>query len=613
MKKYLLLLISFTVLLFSSCEPQITTEGSDVVFLPTGPTVLEDARFGVYYGDINYDGIGIYAIVLSDARCYQDNDEPYLDSEGDLLVLELRGYVLEEGAEIVLPEGDYVVSDENVKMTINAKNSYVKRFVGSTQYKWNIKSGSISVKKDNNGNYDITTSDLVITDGREEQEVQYTCNTSLSIADYLSKAPGLIGQDDDIIDLPFTNVTSDYYGNLYGYGTGNFVITMTTKDLLEDETGTLPGVMITINVFSKLYAAGATPIIEAGRYNITSITSDALFARWTLLPGVLMDSTPFGTYLYQQVKDGSPVLEYISSGYIDVSYDEEDEEICTLVYDFKTSSRSVSGTWKGKLPSTNYAEDNTKEPLSTLEHDVACDMSKAKSAVIRHIETLHRDNVEAMLDYDIAEAWQVFIQPRDWTTEEYEIPYNKDEGQFDENGNWIDEPNGISDRIDHWCADGDVMVLEFILPLECDGNPAPELNREYTYTMQPNLAMNDYDYETCVSAMGRPDDTVFDPKCAHFGYSKFMTGYDYCNGRRGFTWSEGGFRGNWYLHYEENRHFILDGHAPAINGTVTVTRTSEIDPATNVAEFKFEWDFIDDALTPNSITGSWTGPVTISK
>lgn len=602
MKKYLLILISLATLAFASCEKHVNNEkpGKDVVFLPTGPTVLEDARFGIYYGDINYEGVGIYAIVLSDARCYQDKDEPYLDSEGDLLVLELRGHVLDQDAEIVLPEGDYVVSDEAVKMTINAKNSYVKQFEGTTQYKWNLKSGSITVKRDNDGNYDITTKDFVITNGSEEKKVEYTCNTSLSLADYLSKAPGLYGVDDDLIDLPFTNVSNDYYGNLYGYGTGNFVLTMTTKDLLEDETGNLPGVMITINVFSKLYAAGATAVIEEGRYNVTSITSDKLFARWTLLPGVLMDSTPFGTYVYQQVEGGSPVLEYISSGYIDVSYDEEDEEICTLVYDFKTSSRTISGTWKGKLPTTSYAEDNTKEPLSTLEHDVVCDMRKAVSAQIRHIETLHRDNVEAMLDYDIAEAWQVYIQPRDWTEEEYDIPYNSDENN-----------NGISDRIDAWCADGDVMMLEFILPLECDGNPAPEINREYTYTMQPNLAMNDYDYETCVSAMGRPDDTIFDPKCAHFGYSKFMTGYDYCNGRRGFTWSEGGYRGNWYMHYKENRHFILDGHAPAINGTVTVIRTTEVDPATNVAEFTFEWDFRDDALTPNSITGSWTGPVTI--
>lgn len=594
MKKYILIVIALAALAVSSCtQEKNPVKGEPVVSLPAGPVILEDAQFGVYYGNRNYDNIGIFAIALTNARCYQDKADPYLDSEGDLLVLELRSHLLADGAEIVLPEGEYTVSAETEKMTISSEASYVKRFIGSTQYKWNLKSGSLSVKRCADGKYEISTKDFIITNGEEDIEVEYTCNSDLSIADYMSKAPGMYGQDDDLIDIPFSDVICDYYGNLYGYGTGNFVITMATKDLLKDETGNFPGILLTINAFSRLYATGSDPVLEAGRYNVTTITSDALFTRWTLLPGVLMDSSPFGTYVYQQVEDATATLEYISSGYIDVSYDEEG--LCTLVYELKTSSRKISGMWRGDLSATNYAEDTTSEPLSTLDHDVQCDMSKVTSATIRHIETLHRDNVEAELDYDIAEAWQLYLQPRDWTDEEYEIPYYDDK-----NG------NGISDRLDAWCADGDVMVLEFILPLDCDGNVAPELNKKYTYVMQPNLALSDYDYEACVSAMGRPDDEIFDPNCAHFGYSKFMTGYDYCNGRRGFTWSDDGFRGNWYLHYETGRHFILDGHAPAIHGTIEVVRTSETD-------YEFTWDFKDDAITQNSITGSWSGPVTIIK
>lgn len=593
MKKFLLILSSLAALIISGCtNANDPTPGKEVVVAPTGPTILEDAKFGVYYGDKNYNDIGVFAIVLTDARCYQDKSDPYLDSEGDLLVMEFRSHVLSEGTEIVLPEGDYVVSyDEPAKMTINGANSYVKRFIGTTQYRWDIKSGTVSVSRSSDGNYEITTSDFVLTNGDEDIEVEYTCNTSLSIADYMAKAPGLYGQDDDLIDLPFTDVSCDYYGNLYGYGTGNFVITMTTKDLLLDETGYFPGVLITINAFSRLYASGAEAVLEEGRYDVTSISSNALFNRWTLLPGVLMEDQPFGTYVYQQVENATATLEYISSGYIDVSYDEEG--VCTLVYDFKTSSRKISGIWRGDLSAENYAEDTTSEPLSTLKNDVDCDMSKVVSGSIRHIETLHRDNVEPSLDYDIAEAWQLWLQPRDWTPEEYEIPYNQD-----------DNNNGISDRLDAWTGDGDVMILEFILPLDCDGNIAPELNKKYVYTMQPNLALNDYDYETCVSAMGRPDDEIFDPNCAGFGYSKFMTGYDYCNGRRGFTWAEGGFRGNWYIHYQTGRHQVLDGHAPAIHGTIEVVRTSE-------TNYEFTWNLKDDGITQNRITGSWSGPVTI--
>lgn len=574
-------------------QESVPQKENTVVTLPTGPIVLEDAKFGVYYGNKNYDDIGIFAIALTDARCYQDKSDPYLDSEGDLLVLELRSHLLEKDSEIVLPQGEYVVSEENKVMTINPKNSYVKKFIGSTQYKWNIKSGSITVKRGNDGKYEISTKDLTVTNGIEEMVVEYTSYSSISIADYMSKAPGMLGQDEDLIDVPFSDVTCDYYGNLYGYGTGNFILTMTTKDLLNDATGNFPGVLITINAFSKLYPTGTTPVLEAGKYNVMAITSSEVFTRWTLLPGVLMDTSPFGTYIYQQVENAPATLEYISSGYIEVSYDETGQ--CTLVYNFRTSGRTIAGTWRGMLPATNYAEDQTKEPLSTLDHDVECDMSKVSSASIRHIETLHRDNVEAELDYDIAEAWQLYLQPRDWTKEEYDIPWNQDL-----------DGNGIKDRLDAWTGDGDVMVLEFILPLGSDGNIAPELNKTYVYTMQPNLALNDYDYEACVSSMGRPDDEVFDPKCAHFGYSKFITEYDYCNGRRGFTWSEDGFRGNWYLHYETGRHMILDGHAPAVHGTVSVKRTSD-------TNYEFEWDLMDDGVTQNNITGSWSGPVTIVK
>lgn len=626
MKKYIFIICALVALLFAGCDQIQKVKLKPNVYLPTGPVVLEDANFGVYYGNKNYDNVGIYGIVLTDARCYQDIDEPYLDSEGDLLALELRSHLIGEGKEILLPEGEYVVSDDSKKlMTINPANSYVKKFVGNTLYRWTIKEGTVVVKRANDGKYEISTDNLVIEKSGEQMTVQYTCNTNISLADYFSKAPSMVGQEDDLIDMPFSDMFCDYYGNIYGYGSGNFVVQMATKDLMEDETTYLPGVLITINIFSKLFEATETVKLPAGRYEVTPITSDKLFTEGSVMPGVLLDTQPFGSYVYQQVADDIPSLEFISSGYVDVSYSEEDPDYCTFVYNFKTSGRKISGLWRGNLEVRDYAEDaDTSEPLSTLTDDVHCDMSKVKSGTIRHIETLHRNNTQEMLDYDIAEAWQLVLEPRDWTEYEYKSGwiadddeehihakgnYYADLGSFDSEGKWVWTPNGISDRIDHWCADGDVMFLEFILPLDCTGNICPKKDVEYVYQMQPNLPMDTGDYEACVSKMGRPDDTVFDPKCAGFGYSIFMNGnYDYCNGRRGFTW-DGGFRGNWYLHYKKNNHQVQDGHAPAIHGTVKVTRTTNV--TDNVATYSFTWELKDDRKSQNTITGSWTGPVTI--
>ena len=119
--------------------------------------------------------------------------------------------------------------------------------------------------------------------------------------------------------------------------------------------------------------------------------------------------------------------------------------------------------------------------------------------------------------------------------------------------------------------------------------------------MQPSLSIDAEMYEIYVSSMGRPYDEIFDQRYAHEnkGWAEQLgiTSYDRCNARRGFTWSTDGFRGNWYMHYKTGKYFELDEHAPAINGTVKVTRTGD-------NTYDFEWDFIDDNPgTPNRITG----------
>ncbi|MBR2608529.1 MAG: hypothetical protein IKC68_02235, partial [Bacteroidales bacterium] len=335
---------------------------------------------------------------------------------------------------------------------------------------------------------------------------------------------------------------------------------------------------------------------------------------------ILMDGTPFGTYFFQNTSEsnGEVSPEFINSGYVDVKYNDETDtkapvantRSCTITYDLKTSRRTISGVWKGDLLVTNLAPGSTESTLSTLSDDVVCDMSKITGGTIRKIETLHRSNIEEVWDYDIAEAWQLYLQPRDWTAEEKSIPWVDTENPLGADGiegteddwMWDKDQNGKRDRLEAWCADGDFMIFEFILPLGSDGEIAPELGKEYTYTMQPNLSVDADNYEIYVSRMGRPEDEVFDPKYADQfpGWAEGMnlTGYDWCNARRGFTWSEDGFRGNWYMHNKTGEHFILDGHAPAINGWVKVTRTAE-------ETYDFSWEFIDDNPdAPNTITGS---------
>ncbi len=624
MKRSIITTLTALAILFSCQEPVEPMQ--NLVVLPEGTVALQDTELGMYYGNINNDGVGVLSLVLSDARCYQDKlGSPYLDSEGDMLVLQLRIALLDENAPVFLPEGEYAVSSKDELNTISMSGSYVTRLVGNTQSRWNIKSGTLIVTKNDNGQYSITTKDFVITKGEVEEAIDYACLSTIKVDDYSTKIPYMLGTSDDIINVPFPYLNCVYYGNLYGNGTGNFVVNMATKGFIVvngegvEEMTDMPGVYITLNFFSRLYSGSSQPVIEEGRYTVSTMASDQLLTRWTLFPGVLMDNTPFGSYVLQQPATGEGTMEYITGGYVDVEYVEEEKtstkavtmsKYCIMTSSLKTSDRVISGVWRGEMPVNNQSETTADSYLTTLDHDVECDMSKVTEGTLRLTEVLHRKNVEAEWDYDVAEAWTLFLAPRDWTLAEKEIPWVDEGNQNGADGiegtgdDWMYDKNknGVRDRLEAWCGDGDVMSLEFVLPLGSQGVIAPELNKEYVYTMQPSLAIDAEMYEIYVSQMGRPADEIFDSQYAkdHPGWAEGLgiTSYDRCNARRGFTWASDGYRGNWYQHYQIGSHHVLDEHAPAINGTVKIKRT-------DVDVYDIEWDFIDDLPgTPNKITGS---------
>jgi hypothetical protein len=174
-----------------------------------------------------------------------------------------------------------------------------------------------------------------------------------------------------------------------------------------------------------------------------------------------------------------------------------------------------------------------------------------------------------------------------WTDEEMELPFEE--------------------RVQAWDPNGDIMILEFVVPLQTRGDIAPEKNKVYKYTIQPNLSMEDPLYQVSVSKMGRPyDDIFYQPNWKDYTY---MTGTD---ARRGFTW-DGGYRGNWYLHYIPGTWQNMDEMAPAVKGTVSVTRTSDYVELADgrEANFNIVWDLYDDAEASYNITGEWSGPVTL--
>lgn len=180
------LLFVGAMLSFASCQ----TEEPEVEKLPIivydGPVDLQDQGFGMYYGDKNKNSVGVYSIVLSDAVCHRDGyGTPYLDSEGDMLVIEFLSELQSSDAAAAIPDGVYeIAATKSVTPSVNAENSYLKKLVGNTSYQYNFLSGSVKVSSKPDGTYDIMTQDLKIKRGEEVHDVQYSYSGPIKLDEW---------------------------------------------------------------------------------------------------------------------------------------------------------------------------------------------------------------------------------------------------------------------------------------------------------------------------------------------------------------------------------------------------------------------------------------------
>ena len=73
MKKFLgfLTMIAFAAA-FASCNTPEGPVDQAPIIIDDAAVGLADKEFGMYYGDMGHNGIGVYSIVLSDAVCHRD-------------------------------------------------------------------------------------------------------------------------------------------------------------------------------------------------------------------------------------------------------------------------------------------------------------------------------------------------------------------------------------------------------------------------------------------------------------------------------------------------------------------------------------------------------------
>ena len=196
------------------------------------------------------------------------------------------------------------------------------------QKKYLIQSGEIYVSTSASGEYDIYTKNLVLVKGKEVINASYSYDGDILLEDYRVVAPSKVGLKEDVIDMPFYEAAGGYYGNIYGYGTANYMITLSTKGFSDDESNTLPGMMLVLNLFDKLPKGNDKVIaINPGTYKVQTYMDASV---GSMLYGLSMSSTsgaasPFGTFFYQITASGEQSIEYIDSGYINLDRDDDDD------------------------------------------------------------------------------------------------------------------------------------------------------------------------------------------------------------------------------------------------------------------------------------------------
>ena len=136
-----LLTIVLSALSVVSCdENKVQTQKDSPVVIYQGSVELSDKKFGLYYGDKYSNEIGVYYVVLSDAMCFRNGyGSPYMDSEGDMLVLEFHGPVAANESEPRLPAGTYTIGEpvaDGYRVNPEGYNSDTDNINGVTNWWW---------------------------------------------------------------------------------------------------------------------------------------------------------------------------------------------------------------------------------------------------------------------------------------------------------------------------------------------------------------------------------------------------------------------------------------------------------------------------------------------
>ena len=334
-----------------------------------------------------------YYILLTDADYTLNKSDLTINEAGTVLCLDLYSVMVDPPHKLVIPTGEFNLSDKGIDKSYGIKYSCVGLYNDSgVQTSLLELDGPVTIERDG-GNLHITA--YGIDEKLKRVKLEYSGEDFYSIDAGSNFSNPQIGKD---VEFEGVEATALYYGNLFDSATGMMLINIFDENY--DIKGK-DGYCVSLVVFSDLFGNPKNARLIPGKYTMSKGLEHG-----TWLPameinyyGIPMVMGSYAHYLDARGEKATEKYSYGTEGEIEI-IELADNAGFTVNYDlFSNDGYRIRGSYTGKIPVIDNSDDKGDDDgTSTLEKDYDMDLSMWDCA---YVAPLNRIWVGGMGYYDI--------------------------------------------------------------------------------------------------------------------------------------------------------------------------------------------------------------------
>lgn len=545
---------------------------------------LDKQIFFYYMGDAeNGAGTSNYYLAVTNLEDWQGSGENFKPlSEGYILTLDFYG---EKGDDwTAFPDGTFTESSGHEAQTYYSASAY--SFVtycaaSGTSTDLKLTGEPVTVTRNDNGTVTVTA-EFIDVDGND-RTITFTGELNISNGTFTSYLPQ-IGKDvyfDGIPteERPGMGATANYYGDLYGVGSGLIEVLMYDTATANNIPG---GYAMTVTFCTNTFNDTKNLRIPEGTYQVNET-----MGQFTALPGSEVEIplfamvVPSGTYASYTDETETGYYSYASGGTIKVSQS-GDSGYYTLEFDLVTrDGYTITGAYNGDIEISDQSKDDGNDGSTNLEENVEMDLSYLPSA-----SCFPRDQIYAaglgMIDVDDIDNAELFT-PVGQACGYQVIDIGAATGYF--------EPNPLFPERGK-LHEGDVIRMDLLVEPGTEDRITPGTytvtSNRYPAQMKPGVCVRGY-----TGTEGNDGTRYLALKNA------IGNGFPY------------GLADEYKTDEYRDEYFMIDGplniasvdkFACIYEGTVTISKSDK-------GENWYTFDIDGKDVLKHTISGTWTGPV----